>query len=51
MEKENVSRDLNVRVHPSLFDQFAERCRKNYKTVSEVIRELMAEYIKSQGDH
>lgn len=46
MEKENVTRDLNVRVHPSLFEQFAEKCKKKYKTVSEVIRDLMAEYVE-----
>jgi len=46
MEKEKVTRDLNVRVHPTLFEQFAKQCKDNYKTVSEVIRDLMTQYIK-----
>jgi len=50
MEKENVTRDLNVRVHPSLFGEFAEQCKKNYKTISEVIREMMVEYIKKNKE-
>ena len=48
MEKENVTRDLNVKVQPTLFEQFAEKCKGKYKTVSEVIRELMTEYIAKQ---
>jgi hypothetical protein len=46
MEKENVTRDVNVRVHPTLFKQFAKCCKNKYKTVSVVVRELMWEYIE-----
>jgi metal-responsive CopG/Arc/MetJ family transcriptional regulator len=48
MNKENVTRDLNVKIQPTLFDEFAKQCKSKYKTVSEVIRELMVEYIERQ---
>jgi metal-responsive CopG/Arc/MetJ family transcriptional regulator len=50
MSKENKDKDMLVRVQPTLFDKFKEVCERNYKSISEVIREFMVEYIKSQGD-
>lgn len=38
-------KDLIVRVQPSLFKKFKNKCEEDYKTVSEMIRELMKQYI------
>jgi len=46
MDKENVTKDVVVRVQPTLFVQFQAKCKNNYKTISEVVRELMVKYIK-----
>lgn len=43
-KKEKLEKDLVVRVHPSLFKLFQQKCEKNYKSISEVIRELMRQY-------
>lgn len=45
-KKELISRSLGVKVHPSLFEKFSGSCKKNYKTVSEVIRDFMAKYVQ-----
>jgi predicted DNA-binding protein len=47
MEKEKVTRDINIRVHPSLFEKLQKKCKKRYKTVSEVVRELIVEYVEN----
>ena len=44
--KEKFEKDMFIRVQPSLHEQFSKVCNKNYKTVSEAIRELMLRYIK-----
>jgi metal-responsive CopG/Arc/MetJ family transcriptional regulator len=49
MDKEKATRDLSVKVPPSLFDKFSKKCGDNYKTVSEVIRELMANYVRDDA--
>lgn len=48
MGKENKNKDMLVRVQPSLFKKFKEKCENNYKGVSEVIRNFMLEYIKEK---
>jgi hypothetical protein len=48
MEKEKVTRDINIRVHPSLFAKLCKKCKAQYKTISEVIRELIVEYVKKE---
>jgi hypothetical protein len=50
MSKEKKEKDLVVRVYPSLFDQFKQKCELNYKSVSEVVRDLMSSYIKGKND-
>ena len=50
MSKENKSKDMLVRVQPTLFKKFQKACENNYKSISEVIREFMVEYTKS-GDN
>jgi len=49
MDKEKATRDLSVKVPPSLFEKFSSKCKDDYKTVSEVIRKLMNDYVK--GDN
>lgn len=48
--KEKASGVLNVRVHPSLLEKFSICCQKNYKTMSDAVRDLMLEYIKKEED-
>jgi hypothetical protein len=48
MSKEKAKKDMQIRVYPSLFKAFRNKCDNNYKKVSEVIRELMLEYIKKK---
>ena len=46
MEKEKVTRDINVRIHPSLFKKLHEKCKANYQTISEVVRQLIVAYVE-----
>ncbi len=46
MDKEKVTRDVVLRVQPSLFEKFRQRCQNNYKTISEVLREFMVKYVQ-----
>jgi len=46
MSKENKDKDMLVRVQPTLFEKFKEKCEANYKSISEVIRDFMQQYIK-----
>ena len=46
MKKEKPSRHINIVVQPSLFDLLETKCNKRYKTVSEVIRELIVKYVE-----
>ena len=47
-KKERLDKDLVLRVHPSLFRKFQKKCRENYKSVSEAIRELMYQYVQPE---
>lgn len=46
MDKEKATRDINVRIQPSLYKVFSDKCQSEYKSISEVIRMLIVEYIK-----
>jgi hypothetical protein len=46
MSKEKADKDMQIRVQSSLFNEFRKKCDCHYKKMSEVIRELMLEYIK-----
>jgi hypothetical protein len=41
-----LSKKMILRVGKSLFEDFQQKCEDNYKSVSEVIRELMLQYIQ-----
>jgi hypothetical protein len=47
-EKEKMNRQVIFQVQPTLYDQFAKACEDNYKKISDVLRELMLEYVKKQ---
>lgn len=49
MEKEKATKDVNLRIQPSLYQKFTKICNKNYKKKSEVIRELMLKYIEENN--
>jgi metal-responsive CopG/Arc/MetJ family transcriptional regulator len=46
--QEKISREIRVLIQPSLYDQLQEKCDKEYKTISEVIRDLVVQYVKKQ---
>lgn len=46
MGKEKITKDVLIRVPQSLFDRFKEKCDLNYKSISEILRDAMQEYIK-----
>lgn len=46
--KEKLSKEIVVMIQPSLYRQFKNKCDKNYVKVSEVIRQLVREYIKKE---
>lgn len=48
MDKENVERTIAVRLQNSLFKLLEQKCKDNYKTVSEAVRELIVQYVKQE---
>ena len=46
MKKENVTKMLGVKLHPSLFDKLEATAKQKYKTVSEVVRDLIVKFIE-----
>jgi len=49
MDREKINRDVVVRVQKSLFNKFNKKCKNNYKTMSEVIRDFMVKFIKDEN--
>jgi len=45
IDKEKLTRDINLVVQPSLFIAFSTKCKSNYTTISETIRQLMIKYV------
>ena len=48
MKKEKFTQEIRIVVPPSLYTSFQKICDDKYKTVSEVIRELMLAYIQRE---
>jgi len=46
MEKEKTDKLVNFAMRQSMFDKFNKICDKNFKTISEGLRELVAKKIK-----
>jgi metal-responsive CopG/Arc/MetJ family transcriptional regulator len=44
--QEKINREIRVLIQQSLYDQLQNKCDKEYKTLSEVIRDLVLKYIK-----
>jgi hypothetical protein len=47
-KKEKMTRQVIIMVQPSLYNKFSASCEENYKKISDVLRELMCDYVKSQ---
>jgi hypothetical protein len=41
---------MQIKVPEPLFKQFRDKCDENFKKMSEVLRELMAEYSKDKNN-
>lgn len=48
MKKEKRNKEIRVLVQESLFTQISEKCESEYRTISEVVRELLTKYIRGQ---
>jgi len=48
MNKEKYTQEIRIVVPPSLYSPFLEKCKKRYKTLSEVLRDLMLNYIEEE---
>ena len=46
MKKEKFTQEIRIVVPPSLYSPFLKRCEEKYKTISEVLRELMVKYVE-----
>lgn len=44
--KEKVDKKMMFFAQKSLYEEFKKTCEKQYKTMSEVIRDFMLQYIK-----
>jgi len=44
--KEKIDRMMLVRLPKTLFDDFKKVCDKNYKTISEEVRDLILKHVK-----
>lgn len=45
MKKEKYTEEIRIVAPPSLYNPFVEKCEKQYKTISQVLRELMVMYL------
>ena len=50
MNKQNADKVLAIRIPAPLFDKFKDECNKNYKTMSEALRDFIREYVKHGTD-
>lgn len=47
---EKLTRQVMFMLQPSLFAEFEGKCRVRYRTVSEVLRGLILEFVREDGD-
>jgi len=45
-QQEKINREIRVLIQQSLYDKLQQKCEENYKTLSEVIRDLVHNYLK-----
>lgn len=43
-----MNREIRVVIQQSLYDKLQQKCDNNYKTLSEVIRDLVNNYLKEE---
>ena len=48
MNKEKIDKAIIFRIQESLLEQFKSKSEQEYKTISQVIRELILNYIKEK---
>ena len=46
MTQEKMNREIRVMLQPSLYKEFKKCCDNNYKTLSEVMRDMIVKYTK-----
>jgi metal-responsive CopG/Arc/MetJ family transcriptional regulator len=44
--QENINKQMHILIQQSLYNEFVEKCTKNYKTTSQTIRDLIVNYLK-----
>jgi len=49
MKKEKNTEEIRIAMPLSLRDSFKETCENNYKTMSEVVRSLILDYVKEEA--
>jgi hypothetical protein len=47
-KKEKTNKLVNFAMRPSVFDKFSEICDRNFKTISEGLRELVVQKIREE---
>ncbi len=47
--KKKLEKEIRVMLHPSLYVEFKKKCKKNYKTISEVVRDMIVNYINKNA--
>lgn len=50
IDKEKATKHLTILIQPTLMHKFQVACVKNYKTMSEALRDFIRDYIKQSGD-
>jgi len=48
MEKEKTDKLVNFAMRQSMYDKFSEICEKDFKTISEGLRELVVKKIREE---
>lgn len=46
MSKEKIIHEIRVRVQESLYNQLVQKCDSEYKNLSELIRDIIVQYLK-----
>lgn len=47
MMQEKKDKEIRVMLQPSLYEEFKIKCKLNYKTISEVVRDMIVVYTKN----
>ena len=51
MKKERTDKIVNFAMRQSMYDKFSEICEKEFKTISEVLRELVVKKIREKKEN